>query len=208
MNCLNTELNDPTQNKILGSLNNKEKDILDNSQYSINTNTDMNDKNNEYRINASTSNKDTRNQNTRKSSSSSRSDELLVNTGSGYVRGRSYYLDHHIPKNAKTNKQNQFGRKKYRVNAWLGIPFAEKPIGDLKFKRPVPIKPWDGVLNATALPNCCVQLNDTVVSGHPGVEMWNPNTNVSEDCLYLNIWAPHPVPKNSPVLVNKFIYYS
>jgi acetylcholinesterase len=124
--------------------------------------------------------------------------ELLVNTESGYVRGRAVYLDHHIPKNAHNGP---FGRKKYRVNAWLGIPFAEKPVGDLRFKRPVPIKNWDGILDASKPPNSCYQLPDTVISDFAGVEMWNANTNVSEDCLYLNIWTPHPMPKNSPVMI-------
>ena len=137
---------------------------------------------------------------TKRKASRKNNEELIVNTGSGYVRGRSFFLDHHIPKYVR-NKNYHLRRKKYRVDAWLGIPFAEKPIGDLKFKRPVPINKWDGILDATELPNSCFQLNDTVIPGFPGVEMWNPNTKVSEDCLYLNIWAPHPVPKNSPVLV-------
>jgi hypothetical protein len=196
-----------SKNTNLESLNKKEADKEDDHILRF-------DKNNEYSLikssnplenetskdNINIVNVDMNNQNNRKTSTSSsvKNDELLVNTGSGKVRGRAFYLDHHIHKKGK-NRQNFFGRKKYRVNAWLGIPFAEKPIGDLKFRRPVPIKNWNGVINATELPNCCVQLNDTVISGHPGVEMWNANTNVSEDCLYLNIWAPHPVPKNSPV---------
>lgn len=31
--------------------------------------------------------------------------------------------------------------------------------------------------------------------------MWNPNTQLSEDCLYVNVFLPHPRPKNSPVML-------
>lgn len=127
-------------------------------------------------------------------------DELLVNTQSGYVRGRAFYLDHHLPHNPNS-RHYPYGRKKYRVNAWLGIPFGEKPIGKLRFKRPVPVKNWDGVLNATELPNSCYQLHDSVITEFEGVQIWNANTNLSEDCLYLNIWTPHPKPRNSAVMV-------
>lgn len=130
-----------------------------------------------------------------------KNDDLIINTANGKIRGKAFYTDHHIPRN--TNRRNYpFGRKKYRVNAWLGIPFAEKPINNLRFKRPIPIKNWDGILNCTELPNSCYQVQDTVIGPNfEGVELWNPNTPVSEDCLYLNVWAPHPMPKNSPVMV-------
>ena len=131
-------------------------------------------------------------------------DDLIVNTESGKVRGKAFYTDHHIPRHTKP-RNYPFGRKKYRVNAWLGIPYAEKPLGDLRFKRPVPIKNWNGVLNATELPNSCYQVEDTVIENFEGVEIWNPNTPTSEDCLYLNVWAPHPMPKNSPVMVRTFL---
>jgi acetylcholinesterase len=123
---------------------------------------------------------------------------LLVNTQSGYVRGRSYFLDYHLKELKPYEKRS---KRKYRVNAWLGIPFAEKPIGNLRFKRPLPVKSWPGILNATKMPNTCYQLPDTVFEAHDGIEMWNPNTKVDEDCLYLNIWTPHPKPRNAAIFV-------
>lgn len=85
-------------------------------------------------------------------------DELLVNTQNGYVRGRSYLLDYHLPRGSRP-RSFPFGRRKYRVNAWLGIPYAEKPINERRFKHPDPVKNWDGVLDATEWPNSCYQVN-------------------------------------------------
>ena len=74
------------------------------------------------------------------------------------------------------------------LDVFYGIPFARPPVGHLRFKHPQPIDPWEGVYNATQKPNSCYQLFDT--SGFAGAEVWNPNTNLSEDCLYLNVWVP------------------
>ena len=70
------------------------------------------------------------------------------------------------------------------------IPFAKPPLGDLRFKKPVPIDPWQGVYDAHNLPNSCQQERYDVFPGFRGEEMWNPNTPISEDCLYLNLWVP------------------
>jgi hypothetical protein len=76
------------------------------------------------------------------------------------------------------------------VRVYTGIPFAKPPVGHLRFRRPVPVDPWPGVLNATRLPNTCYQERYEYFPGFVGKEMWNPNTKLSEDCLYLNIWIP------------------
>lgn len=76
------------------------------------------------------------------------------------------------------------------VRVYTGIPFAKPPVGPLRFRRPVPVDPWPGVLNATKLPNTCYQERYEYFPGFEGEEMWNPNTKLSEDCLYLNIWIP------------------
>ncbi|VEN54609.1 unnamed protein product [Callosobruchus maculatus] len=110
------------------------------------------------------------------------SDPLVVETTSGLVRGFS---------------KTVLGRE---VHVFTGIPFAKPPLRQLRFKRPVPIDPWHGILDATKMPNSCYQERYEYFPGFEGEEMWNPNTNISEDCLYLNIWVPQRRPK-VPVLI-------
>ncbi|CAB0032517.1 unnamed protein product, partial [Trichogramma brassicae] len=74
-----------------------------------------------------------------------------------------------------------------------GVPFAKPPVGKLRFRKPEPLEPWRGVLNATRMPNSCIQERYDYFPGFEGEEMWNPNTNVSEDCLYMNIWVPRRI---------------
>ncbi|XP_063763739.1 cholinesterase-like [Eleginops maclovinus] len=76
------------------------------------------------------------------------------------------------------------------VRAFLGIPYGKPPVGKLRFRAPEPVERWERVKDATELPNSCYQLPDTTFPGFQGIEMWNPNTPISEDCLYLNVWSP------------------
>ena len=69
---------------------------------------------------------------------------------------------------------------------FFGIPFAEPPVGELRWKAPVPKTPWTDVLSATELSAKCAQ-GSSLTSGPPSNE---------EDCLYLNVWTPYPLPKN------------
>jgi len=78
------------------------------------------------------------------------------------------------------------------VNVFLGIPFARPPTGDLRFRPPEPLPPADNSskeYDATELPAACYQAIDTEYEPSL-VDTWNPNTALSEDCLYLNIWKP------------------
>lgn len=88
-----------------------------------------------------------------------------------------------------------------KVDAWMGIPYAQPPIGAMRFRHPRPAEKWNGVLNTTTPPNSCVQIVDTVFGDFPGATMWNPNTPLSEDCLYINVVVPRPRPKNAPVML-------
>ncbi|XP_028653836.1 acetylcholinesterase [Erpetoichthys calabaricus] len=109
--------------------------------------------------------------------------EYIVNTRAGKVKGtRLPALNGH-------------------VLAFLGVPYAEPPVGKLRFRRPEPKKPWQGVKEAFTYPSTCYQYVDMSYPGFPGIEMWNPNRDMSEDCLYINIWVPFPRPKNATVMV-------
>jgi len=48
----------------------------------------------------------------------------------------------------------------------------------------------DIVVDTNELPNACMQTPDETFGNFSGSRIWNPNTQVSEDCLYLNVHAP------------------
>ncbi|KAH7945098.1 hypothetical protein HPB49_006824 [Dermacentor silvarum] len=73
-----------------------------------------------------------------------------------------------------------------RALAFLGIPFAEPPLGAHRFKKPTPKKAWQGVLNATSLPPLCPQI-PARINSYFAITAADP---VSEDCLFLNIFTP------------------
>lgn len=94
--------------------------------------------------------------------------------------------------------QSATGKK---IDVFTNIPYAQPPVGPLRYRHPKPIEKWSGVLNTTQQPNSCVQIMDTLFGDFVGADMWNPNTQLSEDCLYVNVFVPHPRPKNSPVML-------
>jgi len=86
----------------------------------------------------------------------------------------------------------------YRVRRFLGVPYAEPPIEDLRFVKPVRKARIDGVYDATQWKPFCIQTVVTLVGKRrPGLSF-----NDDEDCLYLNIFAPEKYSDNLPVLVH------
>lgn len=81
------------------------------------------------------------------------------------------------------------------VSAWLGVPFAAPPLRDLRWKPPQPVVPWQGVYHADRFaPECLQPLRGSLQNHYFG------NEATSEDCLYLNVWAPKEARK-APVVV-------
>ena len=70
------------------------------------------------------------------------------------------------------------------VNEWLGIPYAAPPVGNLRWHPPQPPTPWTTTLPATAFGSACTQ---TSGAG-------------SENCLFLNVWAPPQRTRGLPVM--------
>jgi para-nitrobenzyl esterase len=87
------------------------------------------------------------------------------------------------------------------VRAYLGIPFAEPPVRELRWRDPQPVKPWRGVYHADRKPSMCMQqMRAHDLNHYFGEEA------ASEDCLYLNLWVPADATggQKRPVLV--FMY--
>jgi para-nitrobenzyl esterase len=88
------------------------------------------------------------------------------------------------------------GRRQDGIVKFLGVPYATPPLGELRFRAPKPPRPWSGVRDTVDFPNPSYQA--------PGGEM-GPGGNgrmpaPSEDCLYLNIWAPAADGRRRPVM--------
>ena len=80
------------------------------------------------------------------------------------------------------------------MSAFLGIPYAAPPVGDLRWQPPKPHAPWTQTLNATKFGNTCPQITELGVFAGP--------VSITEDCLYLNVFTPRTNPaKALPVLL-------
>ena len=78
------------------------------------------------------------------------------------------------------------------TRTFLGIPYAQPPVGELRFAAPEPVTHWAGVLQASAFGPSCVQ---------PAGALSAPGDQ-SEDCLSLNVYSPAKTPKQgAPVMV-------
>ncbi|CAG9781922.1 unnamed protein product [Diatraea saccharalis] len=89
----------------------------------------------------------------------------VINTPLGLIRG--YHM------------KTQSGRS---ISAFTSIPFALPPVGNLRFKAPVPVEPWSGELDGTKQVPACIQRNPYIRQ---------KEIVGQEDCLYLNVYTPY-----------------
>ncbi len=74
-----------------------------------------------------------------------------------------------------------------KVRAFEGIPYAAPPVGQLRWQPPQPAIPWSGVKNAGTFAPSCMQVKSSRL---PWTKEFMVQNEVSEDCLYLNVWTP------------------
>merc|ERR1712106_154674 len=80
----------------------------------------------------------------------------------------------------------------YSHYTFFGIPYAQPPVGSLRFKAPLPVRPWTKSLEAFEKGPQCYQKNEFL----PGV-----NADYSEDCLHLNIYTEDLKTTAKPVMI-------
>ena len=87
------------------------------------------------------------------------------------------------------------------VKAYFGVPYAAPPVGDLRWREPQPVQPWEGVYHADRMAPECIQ----VLRRH-NLNHYFGEEATSEDCLYLNIWASQDAKPGARLPVIVYIY--
>ena len=93
------------------------------------------------------------------------------------------------------------------VQAFLGIPFAEPPVNELRWERPVPIQGSLDEVDATQFKPACMQTGSGLAWYHGMMSRVGVDPSLmegpeySEDCLYLNVWTAGDQSEPKPVLV-------
>ena len=75
------------------------------------------------------------------------------------------------------------------VTVYKGIPFAAPPVGELRWKEPQPVVPWDGIKVMDTFGAPAWQAKHTP-GGYTPEFFFDGDPEFSEDCLYLNVWTP------------------
>ena len=101
-----------------------------------------------------------------------------------------------MERQVKTDKGIVEGVLRDECIVFKGIPYAKPPIGELRWKAPQEMDEWEGVYHADTFPSMCVQnlpKADDPYTGRFLKEFYSAQEylpEMSEDCLYLNIWVP------------------
>ncbi|XP_055700212.1 juvenile hormone esterase-like [Phlebotomus papatasi] len=83
------------------------------------------------------------------------------------------------------------------IRAFMGIPYAEPPVGNLRFSNPVPKSPWSDYLQTVS--------ND-VICPQPNFLMEGQGSSGKEDCLYLDVYAPQFPNTSEPLPVMVYMH--
>lgn len=116
------------------------------------------------------------------SASTCTTDNLVIKTSSGEVHG---FINNTAPD----------------VRQFLGIPYAEAPVGDLRFAPPQ-TKKRGAAINATYYGASCMQQTSTAKTIYTEYDReFLINGPTSEDCLFVHVWAPNNAQKGLPVFL-------
>ncbi len=109
----------------------------------------------------------------------------------------------------ETTKGSVQGYEDDGIEAFLGIPYAAAPIGELRFKPPQAATEWEGIYDATSLGAPCMQMY--AASGSRVSDFTRQMQSIfptsgeakidNEDCLFLNVWTPESDEGARPVMV-------
>ena len=93
-----------------------------------------------------------------------------------------------------------------RITVFRGVPFAAPPVGDLRWRAPQPAENWEGERKCYTFAPISIQRK---IGGNPDdiyTREWNvdPDLEMSEDCLYLNVWTPA---KSADEKLPVFVWY-
>lgn len=112
----------------------------------------------------------------------------LVGCGSQTKESSEQIFNQKVTQTVASGKVKGQKDKENQAIEWLGIPYAQSPEGDLRWKSPKEVKAWKGTFEATKAGNKAVQLSNGKISG-------------SEDALNLDVVRPDSKDKNLPVIV-------
>jgi carboxylesterase type B len=111
------------------------------------------------------------------------SDLKILDTLNGKIKGECYTVPVIDSHGMKTNS---------KVMNWLSVPYAEPPINENRFKKSVPKKTWNKIIDGTSWPKHCVQF-------------FLPNG--TEDCLFLNIFVRKDVYMNRKTTLVPILFF-
>lgn len=104
---------------------------------------------------------------------------LILKTFDGKIRGECWNTYVQYSKDSS---------KEIEVLTWLSIPYAEPPINENRFKRTIPVKPWENIIDGTNNPKYCLQYDEDDGDNTTNESDYEMDDTNSEDCLYLNIY--------------------